>query len=376
MAEPLKHFFDSALVARIADSLHAASSDFERKAFVRAVGDLNDLELMDRARRIAEALKKTLPENFERAAAIVMASLGAPLDALEGAGMGPFFYLPHVVWVADAGLEHFETAMRLQHALTQRFTAEFSIRAYLVKHPEATLARLRVWTRDPSHHVRRLASEGSRPRLPWAPRLRAFQRDPTPILPLLDALVDDPSLYVRRSVANNLNDITKDHPDVAVALAAKWLKAPSEERTWVVKHALRSLVKQGHVGALAVLGVDAKKRPAVRVEGALSAARLAIGNTLRVSVDVTNTGKTKLEAIVDLAVHFVKASGEAKPKVFKLRRVALAPRESATLAKTISFAEHTTRTPRAGAHALEVLVNGFVFPLGAVEVTARKGARG
>jgi 3-methyladenine DNA glycosylase AlkC len=375
VAEPLKNFFDTALVGRIADSLHAAAPDFDRKAFVRAVGPLDELELLGRARRVAEALAETLPADFERAAALVEASLDAPLPALEGAGMAPFFYLPHVLWVAEAGLAHFETAMRLQHALTQRFTAEFSIRAYLVKHPEATLARLREWTRDPSHHVRRLVSEGSRPRLPWAMRLRAFQQDPTPLLPLLDALVDDPSLYVRRSVANNVNDIAKDHPDVAVALAAKWMRAPSEERAWVVKHALRSLVKQGHVGALAVLGVNAKKRPTLRVEGELSAARVPIGGKLAVSVTVTNPGKTKLEAIVDLAVHFVKASGEAKPKVFKLRRVALAAGESVTLAKTISFAEHTTRTPRPGAHTLEVLVNGFSFPLGTVEVMAPKGAR-
>jgi len=375
VAEPLKAFFDAALVGRIADSLRRAYPALDRKAFIRAVGPLDDLELLDRARAIAGAFTKTLPTDFELAAELVTRSLAPLSPTSEGAGMGPFFYLPHVLWVADAGLAHFEAAMALQHALTQRFTAEFSIRAYLERHPEATLARLRAWTTDPSHHVRRLVSEGTRPRLPWAPRLRAFQADPTPILPLLDALVDDPSLYVRRSVANSVNDITKDHPEVAVALATRWMEAPTEERAWVVKHALRSLVKQGHGGALRALGVDAQRRPAVRVEAALSAARVSIGESLRVVVTVTNTGKKPLAAIVDLGVHFVKASGEARPKVFKLRRVDLAPGASVELPKTLSFAEHTTRTPHPGKHGLDARVNGHVFPLVAVDVRPAKRPR-
>ena len=147
--------------------------------------------------------------------------------------------------------------MQAQHELTQRFTAEFSIRPFIERHPEATLARLAQWTQDPSPHVRRLVSEGTRPRLPWASRLRDFQRDPAPVLALLERLKDDPELYVRRSVANNLNDIGKDHPDLLADVARRWLQNASPERRWIVRHALRSAIKRAEPGALSALGYGA-----------------------------------------------------------------------------------------------------------------------
>ncbi len=153
--------------------------------------------------------------NIPQAVDVLLASASQPHEHRASGGMAAFLYMPHLFFVARHGLDHFEDSMRAQHALTQLFTAEYSIRAFLEKHPEATLARLREWTADPSHHVRRLVSEGTRPRLPWAPRLRAFQKDPRPVLELLELLKDDPELYVRRSVANNLNDIGKDHPGAA-----------------------------------------------------------------------------------------------------------------------------------------------------------------
>ena len=174
--------------------------------------------------------------------------------------MAAFLYMPHLFFVARHGLDHFEDSMRAQYALTQRFTAEYSIRAFLEKHPEATLARLREWAADPSQHVRRLVSEGTRPRLPWAPRLRAFQKDPRPVLELLELLKDDPELYVRRSVANNLNDIGKDHPALLTAVAKRWLRGATPERRWIVDHALRSAVKRADAGALGALGYGARPK--------------------------------------------------------------------------------------------------------------------
>ena len=168
--------------------------------------------------------------------------------------------MPHCFFVAEYGLDHFEPSMQAHYQLTQRFTAEFSIRPFLIKHTEATLARLRQWARDPNEHVRRLVSEGTRPRLPWASRLPAFQADPAPVLALLELLKDDPALYVRRSVANNLNDIGKDHPRVLMQTAQRWMRDATPERAWVVRHALRWAVKQGDPAALKVLGFG-KKSP-------------------------------------------------------------------------------------------------------------------
>jgi len=366
MADALKHFFDEALIARLAAAMTAAHRSFPRARFAaEATRGLDDLELMDRARHIAAALRRALPADYERAAAILIASLGPVLEQTEGNGMSAFFYLPHVILVAEHGLEHFETSMRAQYELTQRFSAEFSLRAFLDRYPAESLRVLARWCIDPSAHVRRLVSEGTRPRLPWAPRLRRFLDDPTPILALLERLRDDPELYVRRSVANHLGDIGKDHPARLLEVAERWMRDATPERAWVVRHALRYLVKRGDRRALAILGFGAS---AVAVAGQAIPRRLAIGASTKVSIDVTSKAKQAQRLEVDLAVHFVKADGTTRPKVFKLRTLDLAPRATATVARTISFASLTTRRPYPGRHRLEVIVNGQAFAVGHVDV--------
>jgi 3-methyladenine DNA glycosylase AlkC len=281
--------------------------------------------------------------------------------------MASFFFLPHVNFVALFGLDHFEPAMRAQHALTQRFTAEFSIRPFLERHESATLVRLTEWAADPSEHVRRLVSEGTRPRLPWAGRLRRFQADPTPVLALLERLKDDPSEYVRRSVANNLNDIGKDHPDLLVRVAKRWLVDAGEQRRALVRHALRSLVKAGHPGALRVLGYGREADVECR-DVTFAPARVANGGKVTITFAVANGASRRQRVLVDLRVHFVKSTGRATPKVFKLKTMDLAPGEHAAIRKTISLAPMTTRKHYAGKHIVDVLVNGRVTPLGAFTV--------
>lgn len=257
--------------------------------------------------------------------------------------------------------------MRAQYELTQRFSAESSIRAYLVHHPEATYARLLEWSSDPNVHVRRLVSEGTRPRLPWAPRLRAYQEDPRPVLALLERLKDDPERYVQRSVANNLNDIGKDHPDLAVETCRRWLVGAPPAREWIVRHALRSLVKRGHPGALAVLGVGAPAKVVVgRVR--LAPKTVHVGGVLSFSVVVESAARRAQSLMIDYAVHFVKANGALRAKVFKLKRLTLGPGAAVELAGKVSFAQLTTRRPYPGRHRLELLVNGAPHPLGSFDV--------
>lgn len=245
MAEPLKNHFGADVPRTIARMIAAVFPAFDAKAFVRSALDgYAQLGLMPRGRKIAQTLRRYLPDDYTMAVEILLTSLDQRVARTAGQGMAPFLFLPHLLFVADYGLEHFESSMRAQYLLTQRFTAEFSIRRYLERHPAATLARLRKWAVDPNADVRRLVSEGTRPRLPWAPRLRAFQADPRPVLALLELLKDDPSLSVRRSVANNLNDIGKDHPALLVATGRKWMVDVTEERRWIVCHALRSAVKR------------------------------------------------------------------------------------------------------------------------------------
>ena len=277
--------------------------------------------------------------------------------------MGPFLYLPHVMFVARHGLDHFEESMRAQYELTQRFSAEFSIRAFLERHPQETLARLARWANDPNEHVRRLVSEGTRPRLPWAPRLRDFQRDPRPVIALLEKLKDDPSLYVRRSVANNLNDIGKDHPELLFETARAWMRDASPERRWVVSHALRSAVKRGEVGALEVLGYTGSAKLVVERFSVLPAV-VRIGESVTVSIQMANRTRKTQSAIVDFRVHFVKANGRSSPKVFKLEAVELAPGGSIALTKKVSLAQLTTRRHYPGRHELDIVINGRAQTLG------------
>jgi 3-methyladenine DNA glycosylase AlkC len=376
MAEPLKNQFGAGVPRTIARMVAAVHPAFGERAFVNdALDGYEPLELMDRARRIAQALHRHLPQDYPQAVAILVASLG-PIaertedsteerteDRTEGSAMASFLYLPHVLFVARFGLDHFEPSMRAQYELTQRFTAEFSIRAYLERHPAATLARLAEWASDPSVHVRRLVSEGTRPRLPWASRLRAFQQDPRPVLDLLERLKDDPELYVRRSVANNLNDIGKDHPALLVETARRWLRGASEQRHALVRHALRSAVKRGDAAALAVLGYGQAATAAVRnVNIAPGSAK--IGGRIAIAFDLVNTQPQSQRWMVDLRVHYVKADGALRPKVFKLRACDVEPRGTVRIAKTLSLAQMTTRTHRPGTHPVEVMVNGLVLRVG------------
>jgi 3-methyladenine DNA glycosylase AlkC len=367
VAGALKHHFSPAVVREIASDLRRVSPDFPARRFVAdACAGLEELELMDRGRHVAAALARALPADFGAASRVLVASLGPELARTKDFGMAVFRYLPHTLYVAEHGLSHFEAAMAAQHALTRRFSAEFSIRAFLLREPERTLAVLRDWTRDPSEHVRRLVSEGTRPRLPWATRLPAFQRDPRPVLALLERLKDDPSEYVRRSVANNLNDIGKDHPDVLKDVAARWIRRAPPARRALVRHALRSLVKAGDRRALDVLGYG--RATALRVTGGPAPRRVRIGEAARLRVEVANRGRAAVHVAVDLRVHFPRASGGSRVKVFKGASLRLSPGAAAAVEKSVRFAPRTTRAQLPGRHRVEALVNGRVVPLGHVDV--------
>ena len=362
MAEPLKNHFGPEVPARLGDMIQGVYGEFDRQRFLEiALDGFEELELMDRGRHISAALAETLPSDGEEAIQILMASLGLSPDAPELTGMGAFLYLPVVFFVAERGLGCFETSMLAQRELTKRFTAEFSIRAFLEHSPERTLERLRMWATDPNFHVRRLVSEGTRPRLPWAPRLKRFQDDPGPVVALLELLKDDPEEYVRRSVANNLNDISKDHPELAVEIARRWWVEAGEDRKRLVRHALRTLVKKGHQGALGILGFG-EDSPATVETVTCIPEKAAIGGKIQLQVGIMNPSSDETGALVDFRIHFVKASGSASPKVFKGGERRLAAGERATIRKTISVAQQSTRTHYPGVHRVEVMLNGVTCP--------------
>jgi len=258
---PLKELLERRLVVLIGESLADVAPEFDRKRFLfRATKGLAELELKDRALHIAHAMAEQLPPDFDELAPLLIRSFGPPLESTQDNGLAPLFYMPHAQLIATYGVSRFDSGMLANYELTQRFTAEFSIRPFLIEHRAKSLKILHRWTTDSNPHVRRLVSEGTRPRLPWAMRLREFQADPNLSLPLLEKLKNDSELYIRRSVANHLGDIAKDHPNVVFDVCQKWLDEieqlsdsnQSKHRRWIVRHALRHPAKKNVVRAIKI----------------------------------------------------------------------------------------------------------------------------
>jgi 3-methyladenine DNA glycosylase AlkC len=322
---------------------------------------------MERGRKIAAALKVFLPDDFKQAVAILLASLDSPVEHDEKNSLASFIFLPHTIYVTENGLEDFETSMQAHYILTQRFTSEFAIRPFIQRYPDKCLALLTKWATDSNLHVRRLVSEGTRPRLPWASRLPEFIQDPSAVIQLLELLKDDSELYVRRSVANNLNDIGKDHPKLLADIAKHWLENASKDRVWLVKHALRSAIKRGEQGALQALGYG--NTVDVKIEKSnITPQKAKMGASVQINFELINQETKTVALMVDFAIHFIKANGKANPKVFKLKAVQLAPNQPQMFSKKVSLKPMTTRTLYPGRHKVEVIINGRSSLIGDFEL--------
>ncbi len=369
--EPFKNLINRGTVAGAGRHLRRAWPRFDRARFEALASEgLEDLEFKARAMRMADALEATLPARFEAACATLEASLAPPLAvdaqgepiALQEAsehGVAGWALWAMGEYVARRGIQDEASARRglaCLHAITQRFTAEFAIRPIIQRHPALAFETLGSWVDDPSAHVRRLVSEGSRPRLPWGLRLQALVADPAPTLPLLRTLHDDPSSYVRRSVANHLNDIAKDHPDLVAAWVHEHLAGASDARRALLRHASRGLIKQGHAPTLAAWGLASGLQGSATL--ALSARRAAVGGEIGLRAVLRSAARAPQLLEVDYAVHHVRANGGTSPKVFKGWKLTLAPGEARTLDKRHSLKPVTTRTLYPGRHRIELRVNG------------------
>ncbi len=355
---PLKESLDRQAVELIAHNLERAWDDFDSAGFVRdASAKLAQLELKQRVHHVIDALAKHLPDEFPVALDILLRAaekweVEDPDDPRHG-----FAAWPIIDYVAAHGLEHFDESLEALRKLTPLFSAEFALRTFLERDPGRTLARLREWAEDPDEHVRRLVSEGTRPRLPWGKRLPEFQRDPTPILELLERLRDDASETVRRSVANNLNDISKDHPDLVIRVLRAWLRSAPRSRAWLVRHATRTLVKAGHDKVWSLLGIDAAA--SVRLTHLeVTPRNVKLGGDLTIRIRLRSRSEVAQKLVVDYAVFHVKANGKTRPKVFKWRKLTLGAGEVIELEKRHAFRWLSTRRYYGGRHTIEIRVNG------------------
>lgn len=350
-----KHWYDEAAARSLARQMRGAWRRFEQERFVElASRGLERLEMQARVKQFADALAACLPEPVPRKLQIVTASLPPVLPGTDSVTDG-WLQWPVGQLIADHGLPHFDDSMTAMLELTQRFSSEFAVRPFVEHEPERTFARLLELTSHPNAHVRRWCSEGTRPRLPWGKKLHALVADPSPIWPILEALKDDPSEYVRRSVANNLNDIAKDHPQAVVERCRRWHQTGSPARQKLVKHALRGLIKAGDREALAVLGVGAAS---VEATLELSPTRLAIGDRLTLRAKLRSTSQQSQSLVVDFVVHYVRQGDRTGAKVFKWSAVELPPRGQLQLEKRHAFRETTIRALYPGVHRVELQVNG------------------
>jgi 3-methyladenine DNA glycosylase AlkC len=380
VAEPFKHLIDPALVRTAARHLTRAWPDFDAARFTRlALRGLESLELKARAMHVADALEEVLPNDFAAAADVLEMALapaheGASMSnvALDDRGLRGWILWSAGEFVARRGVATPERALQALHAFTQRFTAEFAIRPLIIAHPALCFDTLLRWTRDPSAHVRRLVSEGSRPRLPWGVQLKSLIADPSPTLPLLRALQDDESEYVRRSVANHLNDIAKDHPAIVAQWLAEYLPGASAQRRALLRHASRTLVKRGDARVLSAWGVG--KRFTGTAALTVTPRKVSVGEKLALTLDLSSTSRAAQRLVIDYVVHHVKHDGSRSPKVFKGWTVELPPRAPLRLTKKHSMKEVTTRRYYPGPHAIDVNINGVTCATATFTLVAERGA--
>ena len=365
MPEPFKNMLNEDVIINMGDHIGKAWTEFDQNGFVvNATENLESLELKQRSTRITETLHDFLPEDFQHAASIILQSLapakGYEIDVHESKeGIIGWAIMPLVDYVGIHGLENFDLSMALFKELTKRSSSEFGIRYFLKEEPQRTLSTLETWIEDPNHHVRRLISEGTRPRLPWGMRLHSFVEDPTPIISLLEKLKDDDEEYVRRSVANNLNDIAKDHPDLVADIAYRWLENADKNRERLVKHACRTLVKQGHKKTLKALGYG---HPNVELESfKIFTPDVQFGEFVSFEISIKSLSDTNQNLIIDYAIHHRKANGKTSPKVFKWKNINLISSKVLKAKKNHPIKKITTRTYYAGQHKIEIFINGVSF---------------
>ncbi len=360
MAEKLKdRFLLPADVERFADGIAAAHPPFERDRYLDLVldGAWEERELKQRLRHLAECLGEVLPDYPE--ALDVLRRAAEQTDGFMGMALSEF--------VLCHGQEDPERSLDALHCFTRYGSGEFAVRPFLESDPEGTLAVMLRWTGDDNEHVRRLASEGCRPRLPWAPALPAFKADPAPILPILEALKDDPSEYVRRSVANNLNDISKDHPDTVLAIAERWI-GHSGNTDRIVKHACRTMLKAGEPRAMRIFGFADPAH--LRVENlTLAEGAVPIGGELPFAFDLVNGEDGERKVRLEYRVEYVKARGKRSSKVFQIKEAAMGPGEH-HVERRLSLQERSTRKHYPGTHGIAIVVNGVEKASAAFELAA------
>ena len=345
----LKDEYNEAFVVDLADKIYSKASSFNTTSFIKSIINTSwkKKELKERVRWISENINSHLQFSYPEQL-VILKEIAPNYDGLKGLIFPDF--------VQMFGLHDLKTSLTALELFTQYSTAEFAIRPFIEKNPKATMQQLRDWSLHKNHHLRRLASEGSRPRLPWATPLRNFVLNPEPTLPILEQLITDESEYVRKSVANHLNDISKNHPDLVLQLAKKWY-GNSKNSNWILKHGLRTLLKKGNKKALAIFGLANSSE--IWIENLkLSNYKIKIGDFIFFEFNVINLSENTRNIRLEYKIDFVKANGSTSKKVFQISEFILKPKSSKKFIRKQNFKELTTRKHYSGEHKITLYVNG------------------
>lgn len=350
-----KDIFDRTFVTELGTAIQELYPSFDANGFVEAVLDAGwpERALMDRMRHIRLTLQRFLPADYPAALDI----LRRTAEQITRHELSSWVFADYV---ATYGLEDWEVSIPALEQFTRHMSAEFAVRPFIVRYGRRMLDQMLIWARSEDPALRRLASEGSRPRLPWGIALNALKADPAPLLPILEQLYRDPNEGVRRSVANNLNDIAKDNPEVVIDLLRRWSTDGNSQTQWIVNHALRTLVKAGHPDALALVGAAAGAAVEVR-QTAVEPSQIPMGGKVILTFDIVSTADESQELVIDYVVYLLRANGQHTPKVFKLCRRTIAPGEVLHITRAVDFRPVTTRRYYPGPHAVAPQVNGQIF---------------
>lgn len=349
MAELLKHMFSKSFVESLATELSRNSKHFDQKKFIREVLNKNwdQRELKDRMHHITHQINSCMQVDFDKQLKV--------LDKVAPK-FGGFAGTVFPNFVEHYGQAHEVLAMEALKKYTPYSTSEFAVRPFLKRNPDL-IAVLYEWSKDKNHHVRRLASEGCRPLLPWAMKLEQYVTDPKPVLPILERLKNDPEDYVYRSVANNLNDISKHHPKLVLDLGLAW-KGKTDTTDWVLKHALRTLLKKGNPDAMKIFGFAPGKSLDV-LNFSMDQKTIAIGDSTRLKIHVSNSGKPASFRL-EYAISYLKNNGSHSDKVFQVSEKTFAQNQEEVFDKKLDFKDLTTRKHYAGKHFISLKINGVV----------------
>lgn len=351
-----KHFINHSVIEKLSRGILKVYPDFQSRKFTKIADDLGPLELKQRVLLVTKNLREFLPEQYPEALKILM-------NAMESEDLKGFELWPFSEFISQFGLDHFDESMKAMYKLTQRFTSEFAVRPFIIRNHVRVLKYFQKWATDKNVHVRRWVSEGSRPLLPWGQKLPLFVMDPTHGLLLLDKLKFDEELYVRKSVANHLNDISKNHPLIVINILKLWESdSPPEHQeklNWIKRHALRTLIKKGHPGALKLMGAVEPKVKVLQFK--TEKKNYSLNDTLKFTLNLHSTSRSSQKLIVDYAIDFRKANGKLGKKVFKLKTLNLEGGESLKIEKKHSLKPITTMKFYDGIHHLSIQVNGKVM---------------